>query len=65
MDVKHLGHVGHLLHQLHKGERHGIETGNLNESRLAAVGYIIVGIFLTPMLIGIPIILYGVCKLMK
>lgn len=47
----------HLLHGAHRGEH--------DSPKLAAVIYIIVGFFFAPMLIGIPIMLYGFYKLLK
>lgn len=45
----------HLLHGAHRGEHSSPKT--------AAVIYIVVGVFLAPMLIGIPILIYGIYKL--
>ncbi len=47
----------HLLH----GARHGEHKS----PKLAAFVYIIVGFFFAPMLIGIPILLYGIYLLCK
>lgn len=65
MDWRHLPHVGHMLHQVREGEKHADLTGDTKEGKLAAVGYIVIGFFLTPMLIGIPIMGYGLYKLTK
>jgi hypothetical protein len=54
-DMSH--HWWHLLHSAHHGEH--------DSPKLAAVLYIIVGFFFAPMLIGIPILLYGLYKLFK
>jgi hypothetical protein len=47
----------HAFHAAHKGEK--------DNSKLAAVVYIVVGFFFAPMLIGIPLLIYGVYKLCK
>ena len=41
---------------------HANGSGN---NKLAGVIYIIVGLFLTPWLIGFPLMLYGFCKLFE
>ncbi|MGA2256830.1 MAG: hypothetical protein ABSG53_19440 [Thermoguttaceae bacterium] len=51
-------HVFHMLHNAHQAD----ERGN---HKLAGVVYIVVGFFLTPVLIGFPLMLYGVYKLFK
>ena len=51
----------HWMHGMHAAHR---ESHRRNH-KAAGVIYIIVGFFLAPMLIGIPIMLYGLCKLVK
>jgi len=48
-------------HAVHAAHREG-EKGN---NKLAAVVFIVVGFFFAPMLIGIPLMLYGFYKLCK
>ena len=49
-----------FVHVMVHGARHAEKDGN---HKLAGVVYIVVGFFLTPWLIGIPIMLYGFYKL--
>lgn len=51
-------HIGHMLHNVHKED----ENGN---HKIAGVAYIVIGFFLTPALIGFPLMLYGVYKLFE
>lgn len=48
----------HALHAAH----HEAEHGN---SKLGAIGLIVIGFFFAPFLIGIPVLLYGFYKLFK
>lgn len=56
--MSHWKHLAHGLHQAHTADHQG-------HGKLAGVICIVLGIFLTPMLIGIPLILYGLYKLVK
>jgi hypothetical protein len=51
----------HWLHLVH-GARHEEERGH---HKLAGVIYIVVGFFMAPILVGIPLMLYGFYKLTK
>lgn len=51
-------HWAHALHAAHRESERGNHKG-------AAWIYIIVGLFMTPILIGIPIMIYGFYKLAK
>jgi hypothetical protein len=53
MDMKH---IGHIVHAASHEEQH---------PKLAGVVLIIIGLFFTPWLIGIPILIYGFYKLLK
>ena len=53
-----MSHWWHYLHHAHKAD----EGGN---HKLAGVILIVVGFFLAPALIGIPIMIYGFYKLCK
>jgi hypothetical protein len=56
--MSNLHHLAHLIH----GARHESERGN---HKLAGIAYIVAGFFLVPILIGIPLMIFGVCKLFK
>jgi hypothetical protein len=49
----------HLTHLLHGAQRES-EKGN---NKLAGVVFIVAGFFLAPLLIGIPLMIYGFYKL--
>ncbi len=51
-------HIVHLLHSAHGEDEHG-------SHKLAGVAYIVIGFFLTPLLIGVPLMFYGVYKLFE
>lgn len=55
--MKH-NHWLHGIHAAHQASRRG-------QHKTAAVIYIIVGFFTAPLLIGVPIMLYGLWKLVK
>jgi hypothetical protein len=61
--MNHWFHLGHTLKHLFDSDRHAQASGDPRQLRSVAYGYIVVGIFLTPMLIGIPMTLYGLYKL--
>ena len=50
--------VLHMLHGAHNADEHG-------SHKAAGVIYIVVGFFLTPVLIGFPLMVYGFYKLFK
>jgi hypothetical protein len=50
-------HLGHMLHTLRHGEKH---AHTKKDKTFVAIGYIVVGFFLAPLLIGLPLIAYGV-----
>ena len=52
-----------MSHQWWQQLLHGAHRGEHSSPRTAAVVYIVVGFFLAPMIIGIPILIYGVYKL--
>ena len=54
----HWQHLAHILHGAQHEEKHG-------HHKLAGVAYIVAGFFLAPLLIGIPLMLYGFYKLCK
>jgi hypothetical protein len=51
-------HWIHALHTAHNAEHRG-------EGKAAAWAYIVIGFFMAPLLIGIPIMIYGFYKLAK
>lgn len=51
-------HLAHLLH----GAHHESERGN---HKLAGVVYLVAGFFLAPLIIGIPLMIYGAYKLTR
>lgn len=55
-----MGHH-HWLHWLHAAQ----EEGHRGNHKAAGVAYLVVGLFMAPVLIGIPIMLYGLYKLAK
>jgi hypothetical protein len=55
-DPNHLAR--HLLHGAH-------QEAECGHNKLAGVVYIVVGFFLTPALIGFPLMVYGFYKLFK
>lgn len=48
----------HLLHGAHSASKAG-------NHKTAGVMYVVIGFFMAPLLIGIPIMLYGFYKLLK
>lgn len=48
----------HLLHKAHEVSKGG-------NSKVAAVAYIVIGFCMAPILVGIPIMIYGFYKLAK
>ena len=52
----------HLWFHLIHGAQHQSRRGN---HKGAGLMYVIIGFFTAPLLIGIPIMLYGFCKLMR
>jgi len=55
--MKH-SHWIHLLHRAH-------DAGKSGNGKAAAVAYIVIGFFMAPILVGIPIMIYGFYKLAK
>ncbi len=55
-------HYQHIVRHMLHGARQAEEQGS---HKLAGVVYIVVGFFLTPALIGFPMMLYGFYKLFK
>lgn len=51
-------HWSHLAHVAHHADKEG-------NSRAAGVVWIVIGFFLTPALVGVPIVAFGVYKLCK
>ena len=51
-----------LTHVLVHSARHAEKHGNY---KVAGVALLIIGFFLTPMLVGIPMMVYGFCLLFK
>jgi len=51
----------HWMHGMHAAHRES-HRGN---HKAAGVMYIVIGFFMAPILIGIPIMIYGVWKLLK
>lgn len=56
--MSHLNHLSHVLHAVHHCENRG-------GSKLTGLAYLVAGIFLAPMLIGIPLAAYGIYKMCK
>jgi hypothetical protein len=55
-DYRHV--VRHMLHGAHQADQSG-------SHKLAGIVYIVVGFFLSPALIGFPLMIYGFYKLCK
>lgn len=55
----------HLMTLLKHAVREAFTAQSKGEHKAAGVMYIIIGFFLTPMLIGIPILAYGIYKVSR
>lgn len=56
--MSHQNHLSHYVHLAHRADEEG-------HGKWAGVMFLIIGFFLAPMLIGIPLMCYGIYKLCK